>query len=398
MKRISDEPAFMSAQVPAGSPGEGRRFMIVAGEISGDTHASGLMQELLRQAPGSRFIGLGGPLMRKAGGEGVEDWLEAAAVLGLVEVMSRYAYFKRRMDECVEAVAAEKPEAIILVDYPGFNLRLAKAIRSRGLDIRIIYYISPQVWAWKKGRLKVMARVLDLMVCIFPFEKALYEKSGLRTEFSGHPMVDRLQTLRRPWDREPGLVGWFPGSRVIEVKKLFPMMLKAAKLIKAKIPHARFAVSAANEHLASLMREMVEESDMPEARAWIETGTVYDLMQRAEVGVVASGTATLEAACFGLPYALVYKVAWPTYLAAKFVVRIKHIGIVNVLAGKEVVKELVQGLCSPDQVAATLVELLTDPPKREALQKELSAVVATLGEPGAYARAASYVLAVFEGK
>ena len=370
---------------------------VVAGEASGDTRGAELLAALTAEIPKLQICGAGGPKMRRFAASSFSEWTEEA-VVGIWEVAKKWGYFKREMARMLGEIELLQPKMLLLIDYPGFNLRLAEAAKARCPQLKTVFYISPQVWAWKKGRLKVMARVLDLMVCIFPFEKALYEKSGLRTEFSGHPMVDRLQTLRRPWDREPGLVGWFPGSRVIEVKKLFPMMLKAAKLIKAKIPHARFAVSAANEHLASLMREMVEESDMPEARAWIETGTVYDLMQRAEVGVVASGTATLEAACFGLPYALVYKVAWPTYLAAKFVVRIKHIGIVNVLAGKEVVKELVQGLCSPDQVAATLVELLTDPPKREALQKELSAVVATLGEPGAYARAASYVLAVFEGK
>ncbi len=396
MKKISDEPASVSHETLSAGQEGGARLMIIAGEISGDTHASGLMREIIAQAPGTRFTGLGGPLMRKVAGEGVEDWLEDSAVLGFVEVMSRYPYFKRRLDNCLAAVQAEKPHAVILVDYPGFNLRLAKKIREAGCDTRIIYYISPQVWAWKKGRLKVMAKVLDLMICIFPFEQPLYEKSGLRTEFSGHPMVDRLQTLRRPWEREPGLVGWFPGSRVDEVKSLFPIMLKAAKRIKAQVPHARFAVSAANEKLASLMREMVESSGMPEARAWIETGTVYDLMQRAEVGVVASGTATLEAACFGLPYALVYKVAWPTYVAAKLVVRIKYIGIVNVLAGRAVVQELVQHLCSPEKVAAAMVELLTQPEKRAALQQDLAGVVATLGEAGAYARAAELALKALE--
>jgi len=159
------------------------------------------------------------------------------------------------------------------------------------------------------------------------------------------------------------------------------------------VPHARFVVSAANEGLASEMRAMAEAADMPEALRWIETGTVYDLMQRVEVGAVASGTATLEAACFGLPYALVYKVAWPTYVAAKVVVRIKFIGIINVLAGREVVRELVQHLCSPERLGAAMVELLTEPAKRAALQQELAEVVATLGEGGAYTRAAQAVLA-----
>ena len=394
MKKISDEPATLAHAVLPDGHAPGRHLMIIAGEISGDTHGSGLMREIIAQAPGTRFTGLGGPLMRKIAGEGVEDWLESAAVMGLSEVLAKLSYFKQRMRDCEAALTAEKPDAVIMVDYPGFNLRLAKLIRGMGIDTRIIYYISPQVWAWKKGRLKQMAKTLDLMICIFPFEKPLYEKSGLRTEFAGHPMMDRVQTLRRAWEREPGLVGWFPGSRVDEVRRLFPVMLRASKLIKSSVPHARFAVSAANESLASLMRHMAESAGMPEARAWIETDTVYDLMQRAEVGVVASGTATLEAACFGLPYALIYKVAWPTYVVAKVVVRIKHIGIINVLAGREVVQELVQNLCTPEKVAAAMVELLTQPEKRVALQNDLASVVATLGDAGAYSRAAQAALAV----
>ncbi|MDB6139450.1 MAG: lpxb: lipid-a-disaccharide synthase [Verrucomicrobiaceae bacterium] len=370
--------------------------MIVAGEISGDTHAAGLMREIIAQAPGTQFTGLGGPQMRKISGEGVEDWLDSAAVMGLSEVLAKYGYFKRRMADCEAAVAAETPAAVILVDYPGFNLRLAQRIRDQGIRTRIIYYISPQVWAWKKGRLKQMAKTLDLMICIFPFEKPLFEKSGLRTEFAGHPMMDRVLTLRRPWEREPGLVGWFPGSRVDEVRRLFPVMLAAARLIKTQVPEARFAVSAANEFLASTMRDLAESCGMPEARGWIETGTVYDLMQRAQAGVVASGTATLEAACFGLPYALIYKVAWPTYVVAKALVRIKFIGIINVLAGREVVRELIQQLCTPEKVAAAMVELLTSPEKRHALQEDLAGVVATLGDTGAYARAAQAALKVLE--
>ena len=394
MKKISDEPASLPPRPHDG--GAGRRIMFMAGEISGDTHASGLMRELLKLAPDIRFTGLGGPLMRKMAGEGVEDWLESAAVLGLSEVLKRYSYFKQRLEDTAAAVAAEKPDAVVLVDYPGFNLRLAKKIRELDVATRIVYYISPQVWAWKKGRLKTMARLLDLMICIFPFEKPLYEKSGLRTEFAGHPMVDRVQTLRRAWEREPGLVGWFPGSRMDEVRRLFPVMLKAAKIIKGSVPGARFAVSAANETLAAAMRDIAERQGAPEARAWIETGTVYDLMQRAEAGVVASGTATLEAACFGLPYALAYKVAWPTYVAAKVLVRIKHIGMVNVLAGHEVVRELIQHECSPENLAASMMELLTRPEKRQALQDEMAQVVATLGEPGSYARAAGLVMSAFD--
>jgi len=367
------------------------RIFIIAGEVSGDTHAAGLLRELKTLEPGLKVVGLGGPKMREIVGDGVEDWVETAGVVGLWEVLKMYSYFKEKMNAVLDSILDQKPEAVVLVDYPGFNLRLASSLRTAGYKGRILYYISPQVWAWKKGRVKTMAKVLDLMICIFPFEKEFYEKSGLRTEFSGHPMVDRVVTLKRDWKREPGLVGWFPGSRLNEVRRLFPIMMDAAKAIRLAVPTARFAVSAANETLASYMRQMADDHGMPEAKRWIETGTVYDLMQRAEAGAVASGTATLEAACFGLPYTLVYNVSWPTYIIGKLVVRIKHLGIVNILAKREVVQELVQGQLNSDTLAQATTALLTSSAKREHLQQDLADVVSTLGSGGAYTRAAKAV-------
>jgi len=367
------------------------RVFIIAGEISGDTHAAGLLREMKVLEPELQVSGLGGRQMREVAGLGIEDWVEKAGVVGLWEVLKIYRYFKEKKLAVEAQILAERPEAVILVDYPGFNLRVAKSLRAAGYAGKILYYISPQVWAWKKGRVKVMAKVLDLMICIFPFEKAFYEKSGLRTEFCGHPMVDRVQTLRRDWKRETALVGWFPGSRLNEVRRLFPVMVQASQAIRLAVPEARFAVSAANEALAGHMRTMADALGVPEAKRWIEVGTVYDLMQRCEAGAVASGTATLEAACFGLPYTLVYNVSWPTYVVAKLVVRIKHLGIINILAKREVVKELVQHDLNPDTLAKATSELLMQKHRREALQADLASVVAMLGSGGAYQRAAQAV-------
>lgn len=361
---------------------------IIAGEISGDTHAAGLIRELLAMRPEVKFTGLGGHQMREAAGPGIDDWVEKAGVVGLWEVLKMYSYFKGKMTATTEQILRERPSAVVLVDYPGFNLRLAKALRLGGYSGKLIYYISPQVWAWKKGRVKTMAKVLDLMICIFPFEKEFYEKSGLPTVFGGHPMVDRVHSLRRDWKREPGLVGWFPGSRLNEVRRLFPVMLQASLAIRLQVPTARFAASAANEQLAQTMRKMADDAGLPEAKGWIEVGSVYDLMQRCQTGAVASGTATLEAACFGLPYALVYQVNALTYVAAKLVVRIKKIGIVNILAKRDVVRELVQSELTSDKLAAEMVSLLTDHNRRSNLERDLAEVVAMLGEAGAYRRAA----------
>ncbi len=372
------------------------RVFIIAGEMSGDTHAAGLLREMKELVPDLQVVGLGGPKMCEVAGEGIEDWVETAGVVGLWEVVKMYRYFKAKMDDVLDAILDQKPEGVILVDYPGFNLRLAKSLRLGGYKGRILYYISPQVWAWKKGRVKTMAKVLDLMICIFPFEKEFYESSGLRTEFCGHPMVDRVVALRRDWKREPGLVGWFPGSRLNEVRRLFPLMMDAAKIILRNAPDTHFAVSAANETLAGCMRAMADAHGMPEAKRWIETGTVYDLMQRAEAGAVASGTATLEAACFGLPYTLIYNVSWPTYIIGRLVVRIKHLGIVNILAGREVVRELVQGGLSAGTLADAMLALLKDGDMRGRLQQDLATVVATLGAGGAYRRTAQTVQAALQ--
>jgi lipid-A-disaccharide synthase len=370
-----------------------KNIFILAGEVSGDTHGAGLMRALQERDPGIKFLGLGGPQMHEVAGDGITDWLERSAVLGLWEVLKHYTYFKEMMSVACTPFSHLKFDAVILIDYPGFNLRFARILRNDlGYKGQLIYYISPQVWAWKKGRVKTMARLLNLMICIFPFEKDLYERSGLRTVFAGHPMVDRVKTLTRHWTREPGLVGFFPGSRANEVKKLFPAMIETAKLLLKQNPNLKFAVSAANQKLAGLMLEIINASDMPGARSWIETGSVYDLMQRAEVGVVASGTATLEAACFGLPYLLVYKVNPITYVVGKAVVRIKHLGMVNILAGETVVKEMIQQDFVPEKLAQELLRLLQDQSAREALSAKMHEVVATLGEGGAYGRAAEAVL------
>lgn len=370
---------------------------IIAGEASGDTHAAGLMRALLAQGPGIRFEGLGGPQM-KAAAPGVEDWLADSAVLGLWEVLKHYGYFKRKFAEVLERVRTSRPDAVVLVDYPGFNLRVARALRRAGFRGKIIYYISPQVWAWKKGRVKTMARVLDLMICIFPFEKPFYEQSNLKTIFSGHPLVDRTRALRKSWTREPGLIGWFPGSRFNEVRRLFPVMLEAAALVRSQVPSARFAASAANESLASWMRECCDVKRHSEAKSWIEVGTVYDLMQRAQAGAVASGTATLEAACFGMPYTLVYKVNRLTYEVGKRVVKIKNLGIVNILAGRDMVAELIQDDLTPESLAAEMISLLTDTERRARMDHDLREVVAGLGEGGAYEHAAAAVRECLAGQ
>lgn len=341
--------------------------------------------------------GLGGPAMRAQATE-LEDWLDEAAVLGLWEVLRKYGYFQRKMDDTVARIHTMMPDGVVLIDYPGFNLRLAARLRREGYGGKLIYYISPQVWAWKKGRIKTMAKLLDLMICIFPFEQALYEKSGLRAIFAGHPLVDTMAEARgNGVTREEHLVALLPGSREREIEALFPAMLEAARLLHQHNDKLRFLTTGATPALTDKLGKLVAEAGMSDVFSVGEESS-HRIMQRATVGAVASGTATLEAACLGLPYCLVYRVAWLTALVARKVLKIEFLGMANVLAKRPVVREILQEQVTGESIALELRRLLHDPEARAALEKELASVVGLLGEGGAHRRAALAVAAAWEGQ
>jgi lipid-A-disaccharide synthase len=295
----------------------------VAGEASADNHGAALMRSLRELNPEVRFVGRGGPQMQHVAGASIKNWIGDAAVLGLWEVLRKYGYFREQFHQTLVDILESKPDAVVLIDYPGFNLRLASALRRRSEAPRIIYYISPQVWAWNRGRIKKMVRFIDLVLCIFPFEANLYNESGLRAVFVGHPMIERLQTQRIETERDPNLVGLFPGSRMREVRKIFPVMIEAARLLLQTNSGLRFHVAAASERLAYEMSEMLRAEQLsPRCTIEIGVGQTPAIMQRASVGIVASGSATLEAAYFQMPFVLIYKVTWPTYIAGRLVVNV----------------------------------------------------------------------------
>src|SRR2546426_5382063 len=204
------------------------------------------------------FIGRGGPEMRMIAGDKFKNWIDDAAVLGLWEVIKKYGYFRKQFRETLNEIDESNADAVVLIDYPGFNLRLARALRRRSPKRKIIYYISPQVWAWNRGRITKMARFLDLVLCIFPFEAELYNESGLRAVFVGHPVIERLETERIYTKRDPDLIGLFPGSRLREVRKIFPLLLEAANLLKRRKPSLRFEVGASSPELASETQKMID--------------------------------------------------------------------------------------------------------------------------------------------
>ncbi len=371
----------------------GGRVYVVAGELSGDAHGAGLLRALQRRVPALEIAGAGGPEMAAVGGPRVRDWVEDAAVVGLWEVLKRYGWFKQRFDEMLAEVKDFRPDVLVLVDYPGFNLRFAEAVRRECPETRQVYYISPQVWAWNKRRIPKMVALLDEMLCLFPFERPIFEVAGLKTNFVGHPLVDELEERRLPGvERQENLVGLFPGSREREVARLFPMMIETAKRLRQWRPDLEFEAPAASPKLGERMRRLAADA-LADSFLRVTTGGSHALMQRAACGVIASGTATLEAAYFGLPYCLVYKVAWPTYFAGRMLVKLKHIGLVNILAEEGVVEEFIQADADPEQVAGSLRRLLEEPARAEALCSKLAETAAKLGGPGAHERAAEAVAA-----
>ena len=361
----------------------------VAGEASADNHGAALMRALHQSDPNLRFIGRGGPQMKSQADPNFRDWIGQSGVLGLWEVIKHYGYFREQFHETLRNIAAGKPNAVVLIDYPGFNLRLARALRRKIPSQKIIYYISPQVWAWNRGRIKKMARWLDLMLCIFPFEADLYNASGLRTIFVGHPMIEPLRDLKTDVARDPNLIGLFPGSRKREVRKIFPILMETAHELRQLRSNLRFEVAAASHELA---REMTALVGREQGTVKIKSGQTSEIMQRAFAGIVASGSATLEAAYFKIPFVLIYKVAWPTYFAGRLLVKVKYLGMPNVLAGKEVVPEFIQHRAQPREIAAAIARLIDDAQARQQMIWEFDKIAAQLGETGASERAARAIL------
>jgi len=372
-----------------------KKLFSVAGEISGDTHGAALITALPGETSAWELAGLGGPKMHSLAPE-IENWLDDAAVLGLWEVLKKISWFKRKLNKTAGEILEFAPDGVLLIDYPGFNLRLAKRLRSEGYTGKLLYYISPQVWAWKKGRIRQMTRLLDLMICIFPFEKELYGTSGLKTVFAGHPLVDSLAQLQAaPPEREKQLIALLPGSREREVAVLFPPMLEAARILLESNPEYRFATSGATPILNDRLRAMVEQAGLS-GKVDVREHNSHEIMQRAVFGIVASGTATLEAACLGLPYCLVYKVSWQTALVARWFMSVDFLGIVNVMANKEIVTELLQENVSGPSIDAEISRWMEHPDQRSHLQRELSEITKKLGGGEARVKAAAAVASALE--
>jgi len=364
-----------------------RRIYFVAGEASGDAHGAHLIESLARMDSTLTFEGLGGVKMQAAG-MALEHDLAAEGIMGFVEVLKHAPRMRRMLLDTAARLRADPPAAVVLIDYPGFNIRLAKLLEGSGIPV--IYYISPQVWAWKKGRIHTLARVCRKMLVIFPFEEKLYRDIGVDCTFVGHPIIEEFAHLhpRQTWDSSR-MIGILPGSRAQEISRLYPAMLDVARGLLQERPDLIFVTPCTNAAREEQLRELA--GDFP---VEIVPGAMYDVLSSARFCLVASGTATLETAVFGVPMIILYRVSPLTYALARMVVDIKYIGMVNILAGRGIVPEFIQHAIRVSRILPLSLSLIDDTTEREQMLRDLAEVRAMLGGGGASERAAEEVLAV----
>lgn len=371
-----------------------KRVMMIAGEASGDLHGSGVVRALRARRPDLEIYGLGGDRMREEGMELIHHSSEMA-FMGFLEVARNLPTVRRVERSLRVALNNRSPEAVLLIDYPGFNLRFAERVHRAGIPV--LYYISPQVWAWHRQRVRRLKRLVDHMMVVFPFEVEFYRQFGMDVEFVGHPLAERIGSTatrkaffaRYALDPERKLVGLFPGSRLQEIQRILPAMLEGA-LDLQKRTGVQIAVSVAPNLPPRLVQKMLPLG----ASVVLIEGSPYDLMKVADAGVVTSGTATLEAGWFGLPMVIVYKTSAITYWIGRALVRVSSIGLANIVAGSAVVPELLQGQVTGRRVSRVLERLTFDQAYASAMRTELGVLKERLGPPGASTRVAERILAV----
>lgn len=374
------------------------RLMIIAGEVSGDMHAAALLHELRRLSPRPiEAYGIGGDHLAA---EDVELLAHAdqTGVIGFWEVAKRFRFFARLLRRMTALLETRRPDLLLTVDYPGFNMRLAERAHARG--IRTVHYICPQVWAWHRERIPKIAAIFDRLITIFPFEPPLFDGTGLDAVFAGHPLVDRAAETRSeppaelPWG-EGRRVALFPGSRPAEVNRLLPDLVAAACEVERRVGACSFLVPAPTEAIARRVEELLATLPAKPTSLTVTRGQSRHVLLQAEAAVVKSGTGTLEASLLLCPSVIVYRTSTLSYLLFKrLITGVRHIGLVNIIAGREVCRELLQHNLTPTALADELVRLLQDSAARKEVLEGMHAVNTALGGEGAAARAAQAVLDV----
>jgi len=375
---------------------EGPRVLIVAGEASGDAHAARLVAAMRGELPSVQVFGVGGEALAR---EGVELLFPAAAlaVVGLSEVAAKLPAVVRALLTLGRAMRRRRPSLVILVDFPDFNFWVARLARWHGIPV--MYFISPQVWAWRRYRVRTIARLVDRMVVIFPFEAEFYEQHGVQADFVGHPFRETLPPPppRREWLAAHGLdpdrltVAVLPGSRLSEVERFLPLMLDAARLLLQSLPGCQFVLPLASTIPAQCVAAQVSGFGGP---LQVVPGQAYEALTAAHLALVASGTVTLEAALAATPTVIVYRVSALSALVARLLIRVEHVGMANLLAGERLFPELLQEQFTPESLALEALAFVREPRRLETVGQGLRRILTRLGGPGASARAARVALSL----
>jgi lipid-A-disaccharide synthase len=369
--------------------------MIIAGEISGDLHGASLITELKKLDDTIEFYGIGGNNMRAAG-MNISHHINKMAFLGFAEIIKHLPFIKKVQKDLIYTIKNKGIRTVVLIDYPGFNLSIAKKLKKMG--IKVIYYISPQIWAWGAGRIKKIQRLIDRMMVVFPFEEEIYKKAGVDVQFVGHPLLDRISEydylskseLYKKFNLDLGkeILLILPGSRRDEVKKIFPECIVAAEKIADE-----FNLQIVTACSANIEEEFLEKiSDSRNFK--IIKGYTYDLMKHSKLGIVKSGTSTLEAGLLGLPMVIVYKTSYLTYFIGKKMIKLNNIGMVNIVAGENIVEELIQNRANIISIYNECKKILLDSSRLSSIKSKLNRLKEKLGSEGASRRAAKSIISV----
>lgn len=359
-------------------------FIFSAGEASGEQHAANMFLEIKQQNPAVRALGMGGRKMLAAGVDVRYD-SSKIAVIGLVEVIKHYAEIQRALKLMQQLVLTEKPDLLVCVDYKEFNLKLAQFAKRHG--VKVLFYVSPQVWAWRPGRVKTYGKAIDMMAVIFPFETAFYEAEQVPVRYVGHPSVDKVKPVhtkaenrqRFALSAEQKVVGLLPGSRDNEIRRMLPVMLAAAEILQRQDQSIQFILPQADSITDALLQEYLQASTVS---VKVIKNQPYDVMQSCDVIMTTSGTATLEIALLTVPMVISYKLSNLTYYLGRWLINTPFIGLPNIVAGKAIIKELIQHEANAQNLAAEVQRILTDTVYAEAMRAELQAVKTRLGRGG----------------
>lgn len=370
-----------------------KKIMLVAGEASGDLHGACLVEAIQHIDPEIEFFGVGGEGLERRGMKLLYH-SHSLAVVGITEVFLKMRPILRALKGLKQSLERERPDLLILIDFPDFNLRLAKM--AHHLKIPVLYYISPQVWAWRPGRVKLIARLVRKVVVLFSFEVPIYEAAGVDVEWVGHPLLDVVKpTLSRELafrqfglDPERRTIGLLPGSRTHEIKRLLPDLLASAHLLQKEMPDLQFVIPLAPGISRETLSPYLKKIPLP---VKVVQGRTYDVMNLSHLLITASGTATLEGAILGKPMIIIYKVSFPTYLIGRALIQVDHIGLVNLVAEKKIAPELIQKDVTPQRIADEAIRILRDPILYRRMTESMQQVRERLGEPGAVERVAHIV-------